>query len=543
MLVTNCDFSCIPNDPMVRTYAIGIGITVSIYGFLYNKNGESEEQISHSFPQLIRNPENYDFISLLGNYIVFICNSNNNTVICFGDNSGMLKPYISKNICSNSFLEISKTASDKSLNYDGIVEWLHFKAIYGNKTLLKGVTRLERGNYFISRRNSYCVKTKNLPRLEFPPDNPYGINKLFDAFSLATSGLNIALDITGGLDSRLILSQLESRNCKYQLYISGAPDHPDTTIGQEIASILKKEHNLVQHKNVPYTSNLIESLVNISDGQVDALWFPRISNYLNVMKQNGIELNLSGIGGEGHKDSHWVQDFPFLNQKVSHILRYYNLRMKGIQYPHNILSERILDRSKLIDESMLEELSKYVLSSNTKTYDNIYFNFICQAYGSMNLSARAKTLPCYAPLMEFELLRNSFSLPRYSRIFSNQHRKHITSSCKKVSTLKTTSGATANSGYFYRLRDLPSFIIYSLQRGLKVLARRYFSLSIFSDPASETRFENRLQDEANFHDIITTLKKHNILPRSTHSNDIPTRCLGSLVSLSFILKGIDDETD
>jgi len=133
--------------------------------------------------------------------------------------------------------------------------WLLQNQISRN-SIIRDVKRLVCTNATI-RNNTLSIE-QNLwqPDFEIP-----GSREIFDATLkklLSVDGRKISLSLSGGLDSRFLLSYLAIKNSNlWETHTFGDPNHPDSKIASELLSGLKLKHETIDDE-LPLNDKLIE---------------------------------------------------------------------------------------------------------------------------------------------------------------------------------------------------------------------------------------------------------------------------------------------
>lgn len=530
-----------------RRYEMESGVEIYVSGFLFDPAGNSESAIAKNLGDtlfsMIRDDrlpkEDTPFNQLLGNFLILMRDPDSCNWIAFGDNSGMYKACFSDRAISSSFFEIvDKTEfAVRVLDEIAVSDFLHFQCSYSSKTLLSGVQRLERDQYLLLTESEVGVFSKRLPKLEdLSRKDELGYEELFEALAKAAKNRKLSVDLTGGQDSRLNVALLNYYTDKFETALSGYAEHPDLVIGSSIAKVLGKTHWPTIYQGEGLTFDALRSLVCQSDALVDVLWFHRIAALSSDRVERNIDLQISGIGGELFKDFNWLQDFPFFWSRNSRLERYYNMRIEGVKFPHHLLSKPLQTVSQGTQQRMLEKMKHLVLDRNTQTYDNIYFNITCQGFASQNLSARARWIDAYSPLMELRLVRSAFRSSRWKRLLGGIHRHYITLYCPQISRIPTTVGSTCSSKAVDYARDVVPIFMDFGKRALKQVARKVLRRNIFIVPATKAADTLSIRHTTEFNQRIDVLKTFNILDEGTDPDDIPDALIGQFISLSFILE-------
>src|SRR5205085_4578813 len=133
----------------------------------------------------------------------------------------------------------------------------------------------------------------------------------------------VSLDLTGGIDSRLLAAAFSYFGMPFELAASGVEGTPDIEIAAEVAKALGKEFFVTSHD--PHRTDWNE-LFALSDGLFDLGKSDRPLQLQQDRAARGITLAISGAGGELFKDFWWLQDFPFYARKKPNLERLYAMR-------------------------------------------------------------------------------------------------------------------------------------------------------------------------------------------------------------------------
>lgn len=480
-----------------------------------------------------------DFPSIFGNYFVLIIDKRDSKKYFFTDNSGIFKSYIYKDSIFTSFLEIvdyHKEIGLNDLNYSSVVEFLHFGFTYFENTLIESVKRVSGDVYYTFENDKIEKKSKGLTPISNSPK--VDINKFFSDFVYAVSDKRISLDLTGGFDSRLILSYFIKNNADFELALSGIPGNSDITIASKISGIIQKSFYPTIHSIVGTGEDDLASIFDITDSQIDILDYHR-NNQLNKDRlSRGVDLHISGVGGELYKDFWWLQDFPFYNSKKINIEKLYDLRIESSSFPNYILGESVKSISTETRKSNLAKLKEYVLDSNTKTYDNIYYNYKMKTNAGVYISVANNYFISYAPLLEFELVKVGFNLPRCLRFYNNFHRKVITANNPKLAKTRTTEGISSSSNWAIKFLDLFYYAIDKTKRLLKQILRKVFNKTYLQETPTNSDIYNIIRSNQFLEKSIQYLKEIKVLDKNVSADIIPNFLIGRILTLGFLLQRI-----
>ncbi|NOZ45340.1 MAG: hypothetical protein GXO79_01010, partial [Chlorobi bacterium] len=300
-----------------------------------------QESIEYIIETLINNNE-LKFSEIFGNFIIYIIRHKDQKQYFFTDNSGIFKAYKYKNYISTSFLEFIDFFNDittEDLDYKSINEFFHFGFSYFENTFIKEIKRISANDYFIFEEDVLFQKSKNLDKINQPSNTT--IEDFFSNFINSIKHKKTSLDLTGGFDSRLILSFFQKEKAQFELALSGLQNNKDIKVAEKIASILKKDFFPTIHSTINMTEKELFNIWKLSDSQLDILDYHRNSQLNKDRQSRNIELQISGAGGELYKDFWWLQDFPFYNSKKTNLEKLYEYRIEGSKFPHSILGEKV----------------------------------------------------------------------------------------------------------------------------------------------------------------------------------------------------------
>ena len=231
------------------------------------------------------------------------------------DNSGMFDAFHSQSAVGTSFLDLARheNAGASRLSVDATVEWMNFGYVYQSRTLLDGINKLTPDKIVISCPDGTLrMDTVRLPPLEDPWDGDP--SDFFEKFAASARGARISMDLTGGIDSRLLAVLLDHSGLDFETATSGVDGFVDVEIARRVAAVLGKEHYLSRH-SLDNLENSVPDIFRACDGLYDVFSYHRIWQNQRRRLQRGISMAISGVGGELFKDSSWLHDFPRYHKK------------------------------------------------------------------------------------------------------------------------------------------------------------------------------------------------------------------------------------
>jgi len=473
---------------------------------------------------------------LLGVYFIVIRDLRNEISYIFIDNSGLFKAYLFDQTISTSFLElIDNSETPFNLNKESLIEFLHFGFVHFDHTLCQGISKLEpQYIYTMDHGGAIDRRDKGISRInEGSGTDP---NTFFKHLHNSIKDDKVSIDLTGGTDSRLIVSALCSHKADFELAISGVPGNRDIKIGKKISDKIEKDFYPYYHLVDDISSESLENLFELTDGQVDIIVYQRIYELQKSRSGRDISVHLSGVGGELYKDFWWLQDFPRYNKKTADLTKLYQLRIESIAFEHSKLDKSLQTLSKDFKRRTLGKLQDLILSSNSKTYDNIYYYYKMQTSAGQYLTISNRIFKSYAPLLELELVKFGFNLPRKKRFYNIFHREFISNSCNSISRIRTDAGISCSSVFILMILDLFSYGINLSIRLLKQIFRKVFKKTIFQESPNNRQLYPDVRNLDMIDELLIVLKEHNILNENVCKDQLSNNLLGKLITVGLFLK-------
>lgn len=514
-------------------------------GFVYIEGFVAGRESVNHFLFLLKLNDIKDVVTLLrGNFFIIIKNKHDNAWVAFTDNNGMFKGYASNYGISTSFLQLVKR---QGLNFDdiepeAIVEFINFGNLFNFRTFFKGINKVApTAIIFCNDGHSPVALKKNLPEIDGDV-NDFQFLHFFEMLAYALSNENISVDVTGGYDSRTIISVFAYLNVKFEMAISGTDEHPDVVISKQIGQILQREIQYTTHQiDIDTMERDMPLLYNLVDGLGDIFNHHRLMQLQSDRQRRGISVFVAG-SGDILSDKFWIQDFPFYNSKNTRLERLYDYRIMSIAPRHEYYSSCFSDISKRMREKILNELMNYKLATNTKTYDNIQYRYRMFELTGRSVTNNRLLVDCYTPFLEFDLVRFAFHLPRMKRFMNYYQRDIITRYAPLLANIQTTEGGmSASSKPIDMIVDLRKYTEDKLQRLFRQLARKTIRRNIFTAIANHNDFDRLKRQYFKKEKILDQLIERKILaPRLTIEN-IEDRYLGKLISLTLFINNIDSD--
>jgi hypothetical protein len=475
--------------------------------------------------------------NIKGNYFIFIIDKSTDYKYFFVDNSGIFTAFIHKNVISTSLLELARYLNFDSskLNFNAIVEFLHFGFTYFDQTFFETIRRINKNEIIVyTHNNEQTTVDKELEEINQP--TALDILDFFQGLYETIKEKKISLDLTGGADTRLIVSLLNYLETDFELAVSGTEGHKDIDIARDISKILKKSFFVSYHNIEDITGDSLRNLFYLTDAQTDILNYHRKYQLILHRKERGFDMQITGVGGELYKDFWWLQDFPFYNKKNAAIEKLYHLRIEPVIYPHHHLGYKTKAISLELKDNTIKQLSRYKLGTNTQTYDNIYYNYKMHAHSGAFVTTASQLINTYAPLAESDLVRTGFALKRRNRFFNNFHREIISTYCPMIAKIKTTEGVTCSYRKIDKLKDFTSYVSDKQKRLTKQILRKFLKRTYLQATPTDRGIYKKVANLDIFKNQIEILKEHDIIHKDLKIEEIKDDYIGKFLVIGLLLK-------
>ena len=246
---------------------------------------------------------------------------------------------------------------------------------------------------------------------------------------------NIALDLTGGLDSRFLLSNLLLNNIDFTASSAGFESH-DVQIPFELSKVGDFNYFHYEH-NPKEIIDDIDDILYLSNGQYNILnCHRRYRLYLERIKK-GSTLCICGHGGDAIRNNNWLALWPFYSKKNSDVSNFYYKKLKPKIYSH-IFSGSSMEKYALnFDEAILKKLKKYNRTPARLAFDAVgYYFYLTTAVRTFD----DKLIPTFTPLRDPDLVFAASNLPIRMRNSHRLYRSSVTKAGIELARIKTDRG-------------------------------------------------------------------------------------------------------
>jgi asparagine synthetase B (glutamine-hydrolysing) len=377
-----------------------LGVTVILYGEIYpDCPGQAlmgAEQILSLYLE-----EGLSFPTKLnGRFAIAIHDSRSCQLLLVTDHHGTLPLYILRGRDRIAFASrvralLADPSWERELDLHALLEILSFGCLQGDRTLFKAIRVLSPGTILVVKgteveeHNYFRIQDHFCPR----PRRDLGgeLDEVRSAFNLAVEkrceSTRAALLLTGGLDSRTILSSCLERETEVSAYTYGLEDSDDVQIAEQIASLtgIRWRHLPISNEECYGPENL-QATIRSTGGNlsvIHSIGISTVSELANaessILLGNGSEFLRGGIYDGIHEKPPPTDDLDHL---AGVLTRRFNTVFPLVE-KHGILRDELYDSCRDLPKSgtlqilrsltgVAEEdiLDAYFLEERTRRYLN-----------------------------------------------------------------------------------------------------------------------------------------------------------------------------
>jgi hypothetical protein len=500
-----------------------------------------------------------------GLYSILVVDKTNNTISIITDRYGIyaLFYHVDKEslIISDNIGEILPHIRDARLNELSIMEYMYFGFKLGNKTHIHGVNQFEGASKYtigpelsMDQKVYWNLMEKSKPKKLTKEEFRKKFNRhIKTAFELEK---NISIPLSGGLDTRTILSSSIAQNLNFECYTYGLEDSPDVKIAKKIC-----KHLNIKHKYFEIDTGWIMNLpLAFETGAVDhnGLIPPYSSTNLEPFREYVQDrLILMGVLGNevwrgllAAKELDSYSDEMIIDT-IMNLFLHNKSRMLKIFNGYDDKEVLIKIRNSLEKEMSASGLSKRPIDR--------FETFVLRTWGSNwtgnAFRAAGKYFKVYSAYLNKDLLPQVVLWERNERINGSMQKCIISKNSPYLTTVKldTTDirhGAYFNNGFGSKFKELQATIPHYSKAVLNYFPKRLFRRHILKTPIF-TDYPNWLRD---YHmdliydilshdkmvtkDMIEREKLNDIIRSFEKGDDSQEQCITRLMGLELWLSQI-----
>ena len=437
-----------------------------------------------------------------GIYTIVILDRERKECSIIVDRYGVYSLFYSKNrdhiILSDAIGEIIARMPEIQLNRESIIEYLAFGFKLGNKTHIVDVHEFEASTIHridealdISEQ-IYWELLGELVENRIPRED---FRKVFNAHVMTATSLarRISLPLSGGLDTRTIISALIGKKDNIHCYTHGVRDAEDVKIAQKICNHFNISHSVYELdeewiKTIPTT---VERNAEMFNGLGTSLSAMHVKRSYEIEDKKG-ELLISGnMGNEIWRC--WKAE-RIVNSKNMEDLAL------GIVRSHSVLPSTIkkvfdgysdIELVKLLKESVR---SVFLKARNCKDLIDYYQYFMLRSYCSNVVSHAMKDtgkhFRVFAAFLHRDLLQQLPLMPLDEKTRGSMQEYIIARNDSYLAALPLNSGLAIKSSLTTRIRARLMLVLFYSRAVVNKIYRKLFKANIFTTPLTPATFHD-----------------------------------------------------
>ncbi|MBQ3643162.1 MAG: hypothetical protein II961_01065 [Candidatus Riflebacteria bacterium] len=471
---------------------------------------------------------NLDFNKIHGFFRLIVLDKSKNSYILVGDNSGSQYFYFdeSNKKFSDSFIALRKQINKLTLDYSAISELFTLGAILGEDTIVKEIKKTDSNYYFIVENN--CIKKLSKKLVPFNKLNKYdnSFGQIMRKLLSKVKQNNIGTVLTGGTDSRVVLSFLHYADIEPELFLTGRKGNPDVPIAENIADKLDLKLEIIDPDYV--NDDKLKTAYFFLDGAYDAVLAYRHYLKSKSVVQRNILYEFGGLGGEFYKNDTCHPIIYGLRGYKSHFYYYETILKRNIKHLSWLGKDLIAgfesDYTKLFDISKLSEDEPVFLSKCNR----VFFELL-KARGGSITNGYSSVCCKVDPLMDRNLIAVSSQTSPLRHDFKLWQKKLIDKYCKKIANIRTDQGYTCSLKFKYLLLDVFKQFLFNFKRLISKIKRNYGLKiqNIWDMDYINAKQTNYWKKSFEF------CKANGIIDKNAKESDIPVNMIGNIILIGM----------
>ena len=493
-----------------------------------------EESIKEMLKQYVLEGK-LNFKGFYGAYLLMIYDKEKKEWVFFSDNSTLRSFYIGKTMISDSLLDLVKVEPEIRFSPEGMSQFISIGYVLFGKTVLDEVYTSDRDKYYVISKAKVSSYDKGIGGIEGESEIR-DVELFFEDVAHALKNEQVTFDVTGGFDSRLVLSEMYQGLPSAEVCISGPKEHPDVIVGSKVAAALGKQIIHFQPDVEAVTEENILGVLKYMQCTEKFIVGYREWKLAEDRRNRGKTVRVTGDGGVLHKDWDWIQDFPFYRKRIKNkekfLGKYYRQRVEIVNAQMQGWNKNIRQAYEKQRDLFVNRCMDFCQKTNTETYDTIYYYFSA-AHHYCRYNTQAMYVNGYAPLMEFEYVKYSYHLPRIQRFYNNDMRKSIDRCNHDVAKIRTIYGTRCTGSFVSRVMDVPFYLLHQLKRLKRLLTRIFMNQNKHKDVERWNPMEY-LRTSKLLKDAVLFGKRVGLLADNFDINCADKKDIESLISFYYL---------
>lgn len=497
---------------------------------IFTSDTKSGEETIKRIAFKYENEGKIDFKNILGAYHVIVEDLNRKEILAFTDNSGQRCFYFNDNCISDRFLQLIDFIKSEGLNLEfdeeKLIEYIYFGKNFSCSTYIKGITKSNSQFYYkISENGDIIQLSKNIGTLNSSSFS-IDVNRFSSILKknlMSDKSLdNKTLSLTGGFDSRYVLSMIDDPSLRISIYTTENENLKDEIISHKISTILKKDFENIVLSNPHYDDNDIVDCFYKNDGYMSMFINLDFSYcmyaFLNYLSRNkDCKILFTGDTGTLHKDEHWKEEFPNYNKKHTNEKRYYYNRIRPI-YGTNIFSNKAKSIIADVELNIQKWLNNNIQDINTKSIDYFEYYLNRQSFVPVYYNNKSQNIETYAPLLEYSFVINAYNQERKYRKRGKYMIDFITRMMPDVAKVPTVLGTTTSSENKYKVKDSLLILRGYMIKAIRLIGRKIFKANLLNSRPTWSMYNDILEKSELKKSAVNFFVKSGYIKKDTSDN-------------------------
>ncbi len=472
-----------------------------------------------------------DFNELYGFYKVIVYNKKTGVVRFWSDNSGSQRFYIDveNGVFSDSLMQCAKLSHNKgrelSIDIKAVTQYFTIGYCIDDTTLINSLEKTSVYDYYELENGTIKRFSKNLyPMAE--GTKKITLNELMRILCHNIDNNQISDVITGGTDSRVILSHLIKMGYKPNLIITGNDDAKDVLVAQQVSDAL--DLHLYRYKPIDKEEDWLKKAFDFSDGIFDVVMSYRHLRKLQMSKEAALgSLEFGGVGGELFKN--------YFFSSVTRVSASLARKIVKRNWYGSAVNEKIPVLLGIIKEIENNERKRFHCGFISKYFDIRYYNSIgyiqMVATKSTVSSLFSNSITKIDPLMDYSLVNSISQMNPFVNDMQCWHRREINKTCPQIAEIKTDRGYTLSNSIFKIVADAIKQIKFTLKSIIRNITKRKIGLW---DLDYKDAKENPMFEKA-----VNYCKNNDFISKEISLKEIPVTSVGNVLLVGMMLEKID----